>query len=177
MRERNTVAASGLPSRRPGRRRVYQILWVAGAVMTIAWGLVIWGNWTEAKRSVMTSPTSMHSYVDQRPMSRGIPGATTTVCVTEYTFQAGGVSCLGAQQRSVPDDYAVPAFVCYDPNDPATSALGFPGQVGCSSQGGSGPLYDASDPLYWIIQVCIFGALFGGTALAFSKWRRWRTVG
>ena len=38
------MAASGLPSRRPGRRRVYQILWVAGAVMTIAWGLVIWGT-------------------------------------------------------------------------------------------------------------------------------------
>lgn len=82
MRERNSVAASGLRLRLPGRKRVYQILWIAGSVMTIAWGLVIWGNWTEAKRSVMTSPTSMHSYVDHEPMSRGIPGATTTVYVT-----------------------------------------------------------------------------------------------
>lgn len=33
------------PAFSPARAEtVYQILWVAGAVMTIAWGLVIWGT-------------------------------------------------------------------------------------------------------------------------------------
>ena len=155
------------PVRKARRRsRIYAAIWIASCFIFIP--LVLFSaylSYMEVTRSARTDATSVNEVIAHEGAMGNIISYHTT-----YTWQAGGVTYSGFQQRRDQHDWSDPPFVCYDPNNPSSGALAYPGQAGC----GAAELQWG--PEIWVENVVLIAIMILVPVISFRKWRKWRAL-
>jgi len=117
------------PIRKARRRsRIYAVIWIASCLIFIplvAFSVFI--SYLELARSAQTNTTPIEVVIHQGAMHN------VTAYQTTYMWQVNGATYSGLQTRRDAHDWADPPFVCYEPNNPSSGALAYPGQTGCGA--------------------------------------------
>lgn len=155
------------PVRKARRRsRIYATIFIVSCLVIIP--LVLFSaylSYVEVTRSARTDPTSVTEVVAyEGAMHNHISYHTT------YTWQAGGVTYSGFQQRRDQHYWQDPAFICYDPNNPSSGELAYPGQTGC------GATELQWGPEVWVGNIVLIVLMILVPAISFVKWRKWRVL-
>jgi hypothetical protein len=155
------------PVRKARRRsRIYASIFIVSCLVIIP--LVLFSaylSYVEVTRSARTDPTSVTEVIAyEGAMHNHISYHTT------YTWQAGGVTYSGYQSRRDQHYWQDPAFICYDPNNPSSGELAYPGQTGCGAselQWGPG---------VWVANIVFIVLMILVPVISFVKWRKWRVL-
>ncbi len=154
------------PIRKARRRsRIYAAIWIASCLIFIPLvAFSVFLSYLEVTRSAQTNATPSEVVIQQGAMH------DVTAYQTTYTWHVNGVTYSGLQTRRDGHDWADPAFVCYDPNNPSSGDLAYPGQTGC----GAAELQWG--PVVWVENIVLLVVMIVLPVVAFTKWRKWRAL-